>query len=185
MLFVNIQREIEQVERSHLRGQGCLVQADLIPTRSNQPFVRTDTDGAKQRVPQTFSVTPSKGVSSASGSGEFSGVGGSGGDEVASEPQQQSKHYHLGSSNPNEYSLIKFYSFNAHMLGCLFGNKRESSLPFKMTSKEYEVARLNPPKPCGILLMGRSGTGKTSVQVRGCAKKLVMACLKPHVSFHI
>jgi hypothetical protein len=131
--------------------------------------VRTDTDGAKQRVPQTFSVTLSKGVSSASGNGESSGVGGSGGsggEELLSEPQQQSKHYHLGSSNPNEYSLIKFYSFNAHMLGCLFGNKRESSLPFKMTSKEYEVARLNPPKPCGILLMGRSGTGKTSVQVR-------------------
>ena len=52
------------------------------------------------------------------------------------------------------------------MLGCLFGTsgKAEGSLPFKMASKEYEVARLKPTKPCGILLMGRSGTGKTSVQ---------------------
>lgn len=34
-----------------------------------------------------------------------------------------------------------------------------------MTSKEYEIARLQSiSKPCGILLMGRSGTGKTSVQ---------------------
>jgi uncharacterized membrane protein YgcG len=52
------------------------------------------------------------------------------------------------------------------MLGCLFGSsgRVEGSLPFKMASKEYEVARLKPAKPCGILLMGRSGTGKTSVQ---------------------
>ena len=74
-------------------------------------------------------------------------------------------HYHLGSPNPNEFTLLKFYSFNTHVLGCLFGvrGKAETSLPFKMTSKEYEVARLNSARPCSILLMGRSGTGKTSV----------------------
>lgn len=102
-----------------------------------------DADGTAQRVPATFSVAEaSPGAAAAA-------------------PQ---RHYHLGSSNPNEFALLKFYSFNSHMLGCLFGHRgSESSLPFKMTSKEYEVARLKHERPVAILLMGRSGTGKTSV----------------------
>jgi hypothetical protein len=163
------QREIDRVESSHLRGRDCLVQAELVslsPPKSTQ----RDADGVVQRIPQTFSTAASadrKSVSSLTAHADTT--------------LSREKHYHLGSANPNEYCSVKFYSFNAHVLGCLFGNRvkgDESSLPFKMTSKEYEVARLNPPKPCGILLMGRSGTGKTSVQVES------LDLSSPHFATH-
>jgi len=146
----NLKREIEKVEKSHQRGRECLIQSQLIPTTSNAEKV-TDKDGVTQTVPKTFSTMPEEVIRH---------------DDNPNVALSNNRHYHLGSSNPNEYNLLKFYSFNSHMLGCLFGGKDRSdtSLPFKMTSKEYEVARLNPAKPCGILLMGRSGTGKTSVQ---------------------
>jgi hypothetical protein len=141
-------REVKKVESSHRRGQTCLVQQTLHRISSGETaearMLTHDQDGTEQRVPATFFVDEAS-----------SGA-------AAAAPR---RHYHLGSSNPNEFALLKFYSFNSHMLGCLFGHRSsESSLPFKMTSKEYEIARLKHEQPVAILLMGRSGTGKTSVQ---------------------
>jgi hypothetical protein len=184
----NLSREIKKVESSHRRGQTCLVQQNLQRISSSKGgasvagrMTTRDEDGVVQRVPATFSVADTS---------SFNG---------AAAAADSKRHYHLGSSNPNDFALLKFYSINSHMLGCLFGDRgSESSLPFKMTSKEYEasttladctlwsseswvilnsvlcliclfrlcvkVARLSHERPCGILLMGRSGTGKTSVQ---------------------
>ena len=75
---------------------------------------------------------------------------------------QSHVHYPPASPEPNDYKLLKFYSVTGPTLRSLLNRsgKSDASLPFKVTSKEWAILQLDIPR--AILLLGRSGTGKTS-----------------------
>ncbi|CAH1263373.1 TRANK1 [Branchiostoma lanceolatum] len=67
------------------------------------------------------------------------------------------------SSNENEYNILKFYCFSSSLVNNIL---RDDSLPvefpFKVTDLEHAIVHLKAQPPSSILLLGRSGTGKTT-----------------------
>ncbi len=41
----------------------------------------------------------------------------------------------------------------------------EVDFPFKLSPDEEEIVKLRPDPPCSVILLGRSGTGKTTCAV--------------------
>ena len=62
-------------------------------------------------------------------------------------------------------AALKFYRFDAAALQSLLSAHGAIELPFNVTEKEYEIltaGRENKVEPRAVLLLGRSGTGKTT-----------------------
>ena len=67
-----------------------------------------------------------------------------------------------GSTKDDEYNVITFYSFsNAFARSMLEGENARRDFPFKEWPKEHDIINL-PEGRESILLLGRSGTGKTT-----------------------
>ena len=67
-----------------------------------------------------------------------------------------------GSTKDDEYNVITFYSFsNAFARSMLEGENARRDFPFKEWPKEHDIINLPEGKE-SILLLGRSGTGKTT-----------------------
>ncbi|XP_048257654.1 uncharacterized protein LOC124143780 isoform X2 [Haliotis rufescens] len=65
------------------------------------------------------------------------------------------------SPDPREYHILKFYTFTAALVNIILSKMhRKADLPFKVTDKEHAIIHLSGEAP--ILLLGRSGTGKTT-----------------------
>lgn len=66
--------------------------------------------------------------------------------------------------DPQSYTVEKLYSFSSHLVEALLNNlpARAVDFPFQVTDAEDLIIRreLNPARP--LLLLGRSGTGKTT-----------------------
>jgi hypothetical protein len=62
---------------------------------------------------------------------------------------------------PTEYHILKFFSFTTDMAICALQNSDcTGEFPFKVTEVEHKVINLTSTAP--VLLLGRSGTGKTT-----------------------
>ncbi|KAK3727086.1 hypothetical protein QZH41_019746, partial [Actinostola sp. cb2023] len=68
------------------------------------------------------------------------------------------------SSEENEYHILKFYSFTSALIDTLLDGDQKTKIdfPFKVTELEHAIINLKPDKACTIILLGRSGTGKTT-----------------------
>jgi len=65
------------------------------------------------------------------------------------------------SSNETEYHILKFYSFSSNLVHHILQNiEIKVDFPFRVTDLEHAIINLQTPSP--ILLLGRSGTGKTT-----------------------
>ena len=65
------------------------------------------------------------------------------------------------SRNDNEYNVTTFHTFDTiSAKSMLFGTNDRRDFPFKEWPKEHEIIKLNSKE--AILLLGRSGTGKTT-----------------------
>ena len=65
------------------------------------------------------------------------------------------------STKDDQYNVTIFHSFDASTVrSLLLGNNDRMEFPFKEWRKENEIVKLNAKEP--ILLLGRSGTGKTT-----------------------
>ena len=66
------------------------------------------------------------------------------------------------SPKKDEFNVTTFYSFSSAVLkSMLTGSRSRRDFPFKEWPKEHEIINL-PPDTESILLLGRSGTGKTT-----------------------
>jgi hypothetical protein len=69
------------------------------------------------------------------------------------------------SDDPNVYNILKFYHFDSTAVQSILSPGSKVEVPFVVTEKEYEIINLQPDPAASILLLGRSGTGKTTVLV--------------------
>ncbi|KAL7553719.1 hypothetical protein ACHAWF_017047, partial [Thalassiosira exigua] len=74
-------------------------------------------------------------------------------------------HFHPASDDPRQFTLLKFYELNRDAIKILLDGQDEQDLPFTPGPKEHEIIHFNPDPQRSILLMGRSGTGKTTCLV--------------------
>ena len=67
------------------------------------------------------------------------------------------------SSNDREFHILKFYALSNAMAKCLLQNTgRNFDFPFQVSELEHRIIRLRTQPSASILLLGRSGTGKTT-----------------------
>ena len=67
------------------------------------------------------------------------------------------------SPNDREFHILKFYALSNAMAKCLLQSKSLNfDFPFQVSELEHRIIRLTTEPAASILLLGRSGTGKTT-----------------------
>ncbi|XP_064624179.1 TPR and ankyrin repeat-containing protein 1-like [Lineus longissimus] len=126
---------VQNVVRSHKRGKECLFQRRFKEQNSNR--IQYGNDGRKVPLPRICS-------------------------EVK-EGQGGSTFVIPASSKETEYHTMKFYPFDFVAGAALELNHFDKiDIPFKPTEREHAIIYKNQDPPCPLLLIGRSGTGKTT-----------------------
>lgn len=149
---------IHKIVNSHRKGSRSRLQVQLqlqLHRSLCAPTVR-DSDGNKLTLPQVFSQTPlALDTSHSKPSGMTSSY----------------IWYPPAAPSADEYVLLKFYEFSRSHLARYCADSSDAAqaalqeLPFRLSPTEHEVCSLQTPKPSSILLIGRSGTGKTTCLV--------------------
>lgn len=82
------------------------------------------------------------------------------------------------STDPESYNIVKFYTLDGSTIRALLRSREqavgsemqqqgvadiEMEIAFKATAKEHKLIYMEPSPPQSMLLLGRSGTGKTTV----------------------
>ena len=143
-----IDQTIERIEKSHLRGEDCAIHAELDKSHIRASPQSKDIAGVT-RIPKVFPM-----------SNEVKCIDSSRREET---PTGRSKHFHPASDDPRQFTLLKFYELNAGAVKILLDGQDENmDLPFTPGPKEHEIIHYRSDPQRSILLMGRSGTGKTT-----------------------
>ncbi|XP_041361942.1 TPR and ankyrin repeat-containing protein 1-like [Gigantopelta aegis] len=131
---------VQKIIKSHNRGENCILQRKLKGIKDKQ-FIGTEV---QKRVPMLYAEE----------------------DDVvdlaaAREDQQSLKLYPPASPQETEYHILKFYSFSSALVSNILQNHDvKVDFPFRVTDTEHAIINLESKSP--ILLLGRSGTGKTT-----------------------
>ncbi|XP_052783611.1 TPR and ankyrin repeat-containing protein 1-like [Mya arenaria] len=135
-----IYRSVQRIKKSHQRGEDCIIQKNL---RGMKTDAQTLPLGAGKRYPILYA------------------------EEEVSEEAMQKQHQEMqrffppASSNDTEYHILKFYSFSSILVSHVLQNiETKVDFPFRVTDLEHAIINLESRAP--ILLLGRSGTGKTT-----------------------
>ena len=143
----NLSTQISQIEESHRRGTTCRTTRRLLKMNEGSVGIVAD-DGT--RVPKTYSPRDDTAEQALEGMDDGSMA-------LAMSPP--------ANHDPTQYNALKFYRFDAAALQSLLSAHGAIELPFNVTEKEYEIltaGRENMVEPRAVLLLGRSGTGKTT-----------------------
>jgi hypothetical protein len=143
-----IDRAIERIEKSHVRGRECMVFSQLEGFDGNSPRDRdngTNKHGGTQVIPKVFRMQQ--------------GIQGQ-------EQPKEGIYYAPASDDEKQFNLLKFYEMNKEAVELLLADKTDvTDLPFTPGPLEHEIIHYHPEPKRSILLMGRSGTGKTTCLV--------------------
>ena len=135
---------VKQIERSNERGLKASLNVALVPQRSRgsrQKQQKLARQQAKIHIPKIFTQAD---VESPSGDDSIE------------------RYTPAASPKEDEFNVTTFYSFSGAVLkSMLTGSDTRRDFPFKEWPKEHEIINL-PPDIESILLLGRSGTGKTT-----------------------
>ena len=150
-----LHRSIEHVVKSHDRGMDCIIrkklkgitmetQKDSIPSSECLPkrYVEIADLGQASNPRLT-----KDGIKKSTASDNLSQI-----------------FFPPASSNEQEYHILKFYSFSTDLVKTVLERDPSSKIdfPFKITELEHAIVNLRPDPPIPIILLGRSGTGKTT-----------------------
>ena len=141
----NLQKVIDRVVRSHNRGSDCILQKRLRGI-VRQKF-HTGSGVVNQRVPILYvEIDDDDGCSDVKDSA------------MAAQP-----YFPPASPNETEYHVMKFYAFTSTLVSNILADQgMKVDFPFRVTELEHAIIHLQPRPPTAILLLGRSGTGKTT-----------------------
>ncbi|XP_033107815.1 TPR and ankyrin repeat-containing protein 1-like [Anneissia japonica] len=134
----NVQHAIDVIVKSVDRGQDCILQKKLRGIKKK--FIRQE-----MKIPNLYQEILSEDVSES---------------QAATKKQD---FFPPASSKETEYHIMKFYSFSSNLVNnILHDSNTRVDFPFRVTEKEHAIIHINPKPPCSLLLLGRSGTGKTT-----------------------
>ena len=150
-----LQRSIDLIVKSHDRGMDCIVKRKLkgMPVKSEGNSALTSEclpnkyaeigDLEQKGNPQAKKSVPKKST-------------------IADNLPQI--FFPPASANEQEYHILKFYSFSTALVRTVLESDISSRIdfPFKITELEHAIVNLRPDPPMPIILLGRSGTGKTT-----------------------
>ena len=145
-----VPRKIKKIIRSYNRGTSCFIKKNLkrIPldsasmsTKNNQksiPKIYVLKEEAAQQVEEN--------------------------EKTCSSSESTVTFFPPGSPEETEYHILKFYAFSNAMVNNMLDNQNETNFdfPFRVSELEHSVINLKPKRATSILLLGRSGTGKTT-----------------------
>ena len=135
----NLHNSIQNVVKSMERGEKANVKLDLVEIQNKQPNPNAKRDKEpREFVMKTEQLSPN--VSTDDSSVQF---------------------IPAASTREDEYNVLHFYSVStAFVNSILNGEDARRDFPFKEWPKEHDI--INMPQGKAILLLGRSGTGKTT-----------------------
>ena len=150
-----LQRSIDLIVKSHDRGMDCIVKRKLkgMPVKSGGNSTLTS-----ECLPNKYAEIgdlEQKGNSQAKKSAPKKST-------IADNLPQI--FFPPASANEQEYHILKFYSFSTALVKTVLESDISSKIdfPFKITELEHAIVNLRPDPPMPIILLGRSGTGKTT-----------------------
>ena len=148
-----LQRSIDHITKSHNRGMNCLMKTKLkgIPRDSDKDDASSDLClPSKYMEIEESNQAPQPVVKK-----EVRKTANGGLAQIFYPP---------ASSNDQEYHILKFYSFNSALVKSVLESDSSTKVdfPFKVTELEYAIVNLQPNPTTPIILLGRSGTGKTT-----------------------
>ena len=148
-----LQRSIDHITKSHSRGMDCLMKTRLkgIPRDS----VKDDASSGLCLPDRYMEIEESNQAPQPVVKKEVRKMANSGLSQIFYPP---------ASSNDQEYHILKFYSFNSALVKSVLESDSSTKVdfPFKVTEREYAIVNLQPNPTTPIILLGRSGTGKTT-----------------------
>lgn len=126
---------LKKIKESYLRGSECMIEKYI--TCSDK--LNASCFGGKQRLPRKYIECSRSDI----------------------HIKNAQKLIFPASHLATEYHILKFYSFTTEMAKCTLQSADNSKdFPFKVTEVEHSIINLCSTSP--ILLLGRSGTGKTT-----------------------
>ena len=156
----NLPRKINQIKESRRRGKDCIQKKDLIRIRE---------DVSQNQGPKLYTKVSESSTSELSLDDPEIGAS-------RKENEEKIAFFPLASSNDNEYQVLKFYSFSSAMIHSILephDNTKKIDFPFKVTEEEYDIINYHPSTKSSLIVMGRSGTGKTTCILYRLWKELV------------
>ena len=150
-----LQRSIEHVVKSHDRGMDCIIRKKL---KGITEETQTDRISSRECLPNRYAEIADLEQAS---NPRFTKDGTK--KSTASDDLSQI-FFPPASSNEQEYHILKFYSFSTALVKTVLESDTSSKIdfPFKITELEHAIVNLRPDPPIPIILLGRSGTGKTT-----------------------
>ncbi|XP_070564892.1 LOW QUALITY PROTEIN: TPR and ankyrin repeat-containing protein 1-like [Ptychodera flava] len=145
----NVSRSIDNIVKSHQRGHDCIIRKNL--KGIDRKEFRKGKSATEERIPMLYrEMTSSKRKPAAV--------------KKRSKALDAAKlFFPPASSNETEYHIMKFYSFSSTLVNSILLNEDiKVDFPFRVTELEHAIINLQPDPPSAILLLGRSGTGKTT-----------------------
>lgn len=149
-----LMKKVESIVKSHDRGLKCIVRKELSGFRKGGNKVK---NASGERLPNYFvevgekvdqvhveqAMKSVKSVARGSGSQFF---------------------FPPASPNDMEFHILKFYAFSSALINSVLRSNRTTKVdfPFRVTELEHAIINLHPTPACPIILLGRSGTGKTT-----------------------
>lgn len=129
---------VKQIEFSNERGLHASLNVSLIPQKEAKGKKRSVRQQEVLEIPKIFSQA-----------------------DVSTSDTDVQRYTPAASPKEDEFNVTTFYSFSSAVLkSMLTGSNARRDFPFKEWPKEHEI--INLPDTESILLLGRSGTGKTT-----------------------
>ena len=149
----NVPRKIENIVKSYSRGQGCMLTKELKGIPRGE--MASDDHG-----PNLYWKVSEPIVEASPTQEEVEG-------KVWRDERscQKVTFFPPASPDDNEYQVLKFYHFSTAMIRTVLQNQPgdvEVDLPFRVTEEEHDIINYHPSPQSSIILIGRSGTGKTT-----------------------
>lgn len=151
-----LQRSIEHIVKSHHRGMGCIIKKKLKGIAVED---RSDTTSSSECVPNRY--TEITDLEQPANNPLVT-------KDVPKKPTVSNDLSQIffppASANEQEYHILKFYSFSTALVKTVLESDTSTKIdfPFKITELEHAIVNLRPDPPMPIILLGRSGTGKTT-----------------------
>ena len=143
-------RKVKNIIQSYNRGASCFIRKNLKGTPLNNSPVSTKK--SQTCAPKIY-VLNENGAQQAKDN-----------KKPCSSIECSKVFFPPGSPDEKEYHILKFYAFSNAMLNAVLNYQSKTNLdfPFRVSELEHSIINLAPKRAKSILLLGRSGTGKTT-----------------------